>query len=377
MISVIRQMRTVLGVAVLLSSLAGVQTAFAVGTDAGVTVGNRATVNYTVGTVAQAPIESSPAGNSTPGVGNGANTNFVVDRRVDLTVTETGGGAATVNPGQNNVVATFTVTNTSNASEGYQLSAANLTGGALFGNTDNTDVSNLRVFVDNPGAGGAAGTYDAAFDTATSVNTLAEDGSVVVFIVSDVPLTVTSGQFANVRLTARAAVAGTNGATLETETAGADTAGVDVVLADAGRDGQQTADDQFAVQSAALTITKTSSIISDPFNGTGANRKAIPGAVIEYIVSIANTGSSPATSVRLSDTLDATLTFTAGQYNGGAADVQIVVGASTTYCVAESGADSNSDGCNRTGQTLNVNPTAAITVAPAQSATVRFRATIN
>jgi uncharacterized repeat protein (TIGR01451 family) len=377
MISVIRQMRTVLGVAVLLSSLAGVQTAFAVGTDAGVTVGNRATVNYTVGTVAQAPIESSPAGNSTPGVGNGANTNFVVDRRVDLTVTETGGGAATVNPGQNNVVATFTVTNTSNASEGYQLSAANLTGVALFGNTDNTDVSNLRVFVDNPGAGGAAGTYDAAFDTATSVNTLAEDGSVVVFIVADVPLTVTSGQFANVRLTARAAVAGTNGATLETETAGADTAGVDVVLADAGRDGQQTADDQFAVQSAALTITKTSSIISDPFNGTGANRKAIPGAVIEYIVSIANTGSSPATSVRLSDTLDATLTFTAGQYNGGAADVQIVVGASTTYCVAESGADSNGDGCNRAGQTLNVNPTAAITVAPAQSATVRFRATIN
>jgi uncharacterized repeat protein (TIGR01451 family) len=376
MISVIRQVRTVLGVAVLLSSLAGVQTAFAVGTDAGVTVSNRATVNYTVGTVAQAPIESSPTGNSNPGVGNGANTNFVVDRRVDLTVTETGGGGATVNPGQTNVVATFTVTNTSNASEGYQLAAANLAGGAVFGNTDNTDVTNLRVFVDNPGAGGTAGVYDAAFDTATFVNTLAEDGNVVVFIVADVPLTVIAGQFANVRLTARAAVAGTNAATLEAETAGPDTAGVDVVLADAGRDGLQTADDQYAVLSAALTITKTSAIISDPFNGTGADRKAIPGAVIEYVVSIANTGSAPATSVRLSDTLDATLSFTAGQYNGGAADVQITVGASTTYCVAESGADSNSDGCNRTGQTLDVNPTAAITVAPAETATVRFRATI-
>jgi uncharacterized repeat protein (TIGR01451 family) len=247
----------------------------------------------------------------------------------------------------------------------------------VFGNTDNTDVGNLRVFVDNPGAGGTAGVYDAGFDTATFVNTLAEDGNVVVFIVADVPLTVLSGQFANVRLTASAAVAGTNGATLEAETAGPDTAGVDVVLADAGRDGLQTADDQFAVQAAALTITKTSAIISDTFNGTGANRKAIPGAIIEYIVSIANTGSAAATSVRLSDTLDANLVFAAGQYNGTAADVQITVGATTTFCVAEAGADNDGDGCNRTGQTLDVNPTVAITVGPAQTATVRFRATIN
>ncbi len=376
MISVIKQMRTVLGIAVLLSSLAGVQVAVAAGTDAGVTVSNRATVNYTVGTVAQAAIESSPTGNSTPGVGAGANTNFVVDRRIDFTVTETGGGAASVSPGLLNAVATFTVTNTSNAAEGFQLSASNV-GGTLFGNADSTDVANLRVFVDNPGAGGTAGVYDALFDTVGFVNTLAEDGNVVVFIVADVPLTVINGQFANVRLQARAATVGSSGATLEVETAGADTAGVDVVFGDAGRNATETADDQFAAQSAALTITKTSAIISDPFNGTGANRKAIPGAVIEYIVSIANTGTAAAGSVRLSDTLDGTLAFTAGQYNGGAADVQIVVGAVTTFCVAESGADANSDGCNRTGQTLSVNPTVAITVAPAQTATVRFRATIN
>jgi uncharacterized repeat protein (TIGR01451 family) len=376
MISVMKQVRTVLAAAMLLASLAGVQTAFAVGTDAGVTIGNRATVNYTVGTVAQTPIESSPTGNSNPGVGNGGNTNFVVDRRVNLNVTETGGGATTVAPGQANVVATFTVTNTSNAAEGYQFSAANA-GGTVFGNADNTDVGNLRVFVDNPGGGGAAGAYDALIDTATVVDTLAEDGSVVVFIVADVDVAATNGQFANVELTARAAVAGTNGATLEVES-GSDTAGIDVVLADAGRDGLQAALDQFAVQSASLTITKSSSLISDPFNGTGANRKAIPGAVIEYVVSIANTGTAPATSVRLSDTLDATLAFTGGQYNGGAADVQINVGAApAAFCVAESGADGNGDGCSRTGQTLNVNPTVAITVAPAQTATVRFRATIN
>lgn len=375
MISAIKQVRTVLAAVVLVASLAGVQTAFAAGTDAGVTIGNRATVNYTVGTTAQTAIESSPTGNSNPGVGNGANTNFVVDRRIDFTVVETGGGFTTVAPGQLNAVTIFTVTNTSNAAEGFQLSAANV-GGTVFGNNDNSDVGNIRVFVDNPAGGGTAGAYDPLVDTALHINTLGEDLNVVVFVVSDVPPAATNGQFANVRLTARAATVGSNGATLETETAGADTAGMDVVFGDAARDATETADDQYAVQSAALTITKSSSIISDLFNGTGPNRKAIPGSVIEYVVSITNNGTAAATSVRLSDTLDANLDFATGQYNGGAADVQIDVGASTTYCLVEDGADANGDGCNRAGQTLNVNPVATITVAPTQTATVRFRATI-
>jgi uncharacterized repeat protein (TIGR01451 family) len=375
MISAIKQVRTVLAAVVLVASLAGVQTAFAAGTDAGVTIGNRATVNYTVGTTAQSPIESSPLGNSNPGVGNGANTNFVVDRRIDFTVVETGGGFTTVAPGQINAVTIFTVANTSNAAQGFQLSAANV-GGTVFGNNDNSDVGNIRVFVDNPAGGGTAGAYDPLVDTALHINTLGEDLNVVVFVVSDVPPTATNGQFANVRLTARAATVGSNGATLETETAGADTAGMDVVFGDAARDATETADDQYAVQSAALTITKSSSIISDLFNGTGPNRKAIPGSVIEYVVSITNNGTAAATSVRLSDTLDANLDFATGQYNGGAADVQIDVGASTTYCLVEDGADANGDGCNRAGQTLNVNPVATITVAPTQTATVRFRATI-
>jgi uncharacterized repeat protein (TIGR01451 family) len=131
------------------------------------------------------------------------------------------------------------------------------------------------------------------------------------------------------------------------------------------------------VQSAALTIMKTSAVISDPFNGT-TNQVAIPGAVMEYIVSIANTGTVAAGSVRLSDTLDANLTFATGQYNAGASDVQIQVDLNpATFCVAEAGADANGDGCNRAGQTLNVNPTATITVGPGETATVRFRATIN
>lgn len=367
--------RTACAAVALLSSFAFVQAASAAGTAASTTVDNRATVNYSVGGVAQAPIESSPTGNSNPGAGNGADTSFVVDNRVDLTVTEQSGGATNVSPGQLAVVTSFIVTNDGNAPQGFQLSAANLAGGTVFGQTDNTDVNALRVFVDNPLVG-TVGAYDAS-DTDVNIDTLNADASQLVFIVADVPLTATNGQYANVRLTARVAQPGTAGATLVVESAGADTAGVDIVFGDPGRDATETADDQYAVQSAALTITKSSTLVSDPFNGT-TNPKAIPGAVIEYVVTVANTGSLPAGGVNLADTLDGNLSFLQGQYNGNASDVEIQVGAApATFCVAEAGADANADGCNRTGQTLSVNPTVAISVPPAQSATVRFRVTIN
>ena len=373
--------RSVLQACIALCGLIAFGSAHATGTAAGTTVNNRATVNYSVGGSAQAPIESSPAGNSNPGVGNGASTAFLVDRRVLFTVAEVSGNATTVNPGQNDRVTAFTVTNNTNAAEGFALSSSNLSGTVLFGQTDNIDMNALRVFVDNPGAGGTAGVYDAAFDTAININTLGVDANVTVFIVANTPAGASNNQYANVRLRAQAAVAGTNGATLETPSAVDNPAAVDVLFGDNGVDGIETADDQYAVQSASLTIQKTSTIISDPFNGAGANRLAVPGAVMEYVVTITNNGAVSATSVQIQDTLDSTLTFATGRYNAGASDVQIVVaGGAPTFCVAELGADTNGDGCSRAGQTLTVNPTAGITVASggaAQAAVIRFRVTIN
>ena len=40
-----------------------------------------------------------------------------------------------------------------------------------------------------------------------------------------------------------------------------------------------------------LSVTKVSSLISDPVNGTN-NPKAIPGALVEYLITVANTGTS-------------------------------------------------------------------------------------
>lgn len=371
-----------------MAALAGLgiwqQAALAAGTPASTPILNKATINYSVGGTAQTPIESSPTGNTTAGVGNGVNTQFVVDDKVDLTVTELSGAGTVVNPGQTNQVTGFRVTNTGNAPHAFALAGANLTGGVVFTNTDNTDVANLRVIVDSNNNG----TYEAADLTANinNINTLAADANIVVFIVADVPVTTTNGQFANVRLTASAAVNNTPG-TLVTQTAGPDTAGVDFVFADGAgagdvaRDGKHSADDQYAVQSARLTVTKASAVVSDPFNLL-VNPKAIPGAVVEYTVTVANTGTQNATGVTLLDPLPANTAFRPNVYSGNTKDVRITINGVDTFCTAEAGGvDTGGDGCVITvGNALQVGGAAlpALPFAgPTNTALVRFQVTIN
>jgi uncharacterized repeat protein (TIGR01451 family) len=358
-----------------LASLGVWQEASAVGTLSGTTISNQASVNYSVGGVPQTFINSSPTGNSVAGASGGANTTFVVDNLVDLTVAEFGGVPTIATPGQNGVATRFTVTNTGNTAQGYQFILANV-GGTVFGNIDSTDVSLISAAVDSNGNG----VYDPGVDTAATIDTLAPDTSATVFIVANVPTTTLNGQFANVQLTARVAVAGTNGATLETETLGADTPGsVDVVFADAGGDATEAAVDQYAIQSAALTIAKTSAVAEDPINGT-TDPKAIPGAFVEYAITITNTGAVAATGIAISDPMPANTTFRPAAYNGGAADVQITVGVGApTFCVAEALADTNTDGCYRTATDLIVGSPAVSSVATGgavAAVTVRFQVEI-
>lgn len=237
-----------------------------------------------------------------------------------------------------------------------------------------------------------AGGYASATDTADYVQTLTADSCRWVYIVADTPAGRANGDLANVSLTAVTVVAGAanSGVTVDvTQTAGADTAGVDVVFADAlpTRDGREIAQGTYVVSTAALSVQKTSSIISDPFLGTagpGVFPKAIPGAVMEYAVQLTNTGGANAAVVSITDAVPANTAFAAGQYNAGASDVSITVGAGApTFCIAEAtGTDGNGDGCFRTSLngTLTVGAPAVSSVAQGGAATrvtVRFRVTIN
>ena len=279
----------------------GAQPAFAAGTTAGSTITNTATVNYQVGGISQNAATASDT--------------LTVDRKVNLTVAEVGTVTTTVTPNQTVAVTAFTVTNTSNATLDFVLSAFQLDGGTTaHGGTDSFDVTGLRLFVDT----NANGTYDQGTDLQVLfLDELAADASRTVFAVAAVPAGLSNGQVAGITLTAtgrESGAVGTQGGEL-TATAGGNTSGMDTVFADgagvtdAPRDAAFSDDDDFTVSTATLTVIKSSTIISDPVNGT-TDPKFIPGAVIQYCIAVSNAaGAAAATSVAISDPLPDGITY--------------------------------------------------------------------
>lgn len=353
------------------------QQAFAVGTDAGVTIANQAQVDYDVGGNAQELIMSDPNGNSTPGLASGAlATTFLVDNRVDFSLVEFGAiGSTPVNPGQDDAITTFQLTNTGNSPQDYDLSVANLIGGTVNASpdVDTVNMDLLRVFADTD----ASGNWDPADQI--FVDELAADASILIFVVANASTTLTNGDAGNIEVTATTHDAGGGGlGALTTDDAGiADGTGtVEVVFADDGigniGNGFQLAQDGYLVSSAALEITKAATLISDPFNGT-TNQKAIPGAVIEYVVTVANTGSETATNVVITDAF-ADITLLSDFFAGS--EVEIDNDGTVSTCTEEADADV----CTLAAGTLTVGvpePAAGLDVAADTSMTITFRVTIN
>ncbi len=284
------------------------QNAAAAGTASGTTISNSASLSYSVGGVAQTGITSAAA-------------SFVVDEKINLTVV--GGATTNVVPGATGQVTTFTVTNNANSPLDFSLASNQVATGDQF------DATACSVFVES----GAATGYQAAQDTAVFIDELAADATATVYTVCSIPATVVNTNTALVGLTATAlgTFTGTNGAYVATPaaqgaaivaTAGADTPGsVDIVFADvagtegdAARDAKHSARDTYSVVTAALTVTKTATLLCDPFNGV-TNPKNIPGAITQWSIAVANTGAAPATLTTITDTLAATLLHDANLVN--------------------------------------------------------------
>jgi uncharacterized repeat protein (TIGR01451 family) len=330
--------------------------AIAAGTTAGTTITNTATVDYQVGGVTQGQ--------------QSASNNFVVDRKINLLVEEFGNITTTVVPGQTNAVTTFQLTNSSNEVLDFALAASQIAGGtASHGGTDTFDVSNVRIYRDNT-VTGTVGSWDVGDQLVTFIDELVVDTAIRLFVVADVPGGLANNAVAGVTLRATAregGTAGSQGAAI-TETTGANTAGKDTVFADiagvtgdAARDGSHSDNDDYTVQTATLAVTKSSRVISDPFNNT-TNPKLIPGAVVEYCISVANSGSADATSVVINDAVPGQLTFNAGtiRLNG-----------------TVTGVTCNADGAvGGSYSAPNVSGTIA-TIAAGATRTLVFRATVN
>lgn len=76
-------------------------------------------------------------------------------------------------------------------------------------------------------------------------------------------------------------------------------------------------DYQITIQTAELTLSKTSTVVSDPVNGT-VRPKAIPGATVRYCILVTNTGTASANNVQSADTLPSSVTYIPGTISTGA-----------------------------------------------------------
>jgi uncharacterized repeat protein (TIGR01451 family) len=284
---------------------------------AGDPISNQATLDYEVGGVGQPPVLSDdptdPTGNDDPTV-------FTVDSKVDLTM-----AATSVNVSGTDNLMTFTVTNTGNDIQAYELEFYQ---GTVPGEND-FNMENVRVYIDtnrngaldvgtdtllatDPANGASLGTTVDIYpeDDYKAVSTAYNDTNIQVFVLADVPSgtadTLTS-------IYTIKALTYDSGAGAETGDASTGTGGVDVVLADttaaaggvggvtdAALNGDFYATGTFTVNSAALSITKTVNIVWDPIN-LAVSPQPIPGALAEYTITITNSGAAAATAVEVVD----------------------------------------------------------------------------
>jgi uncharacterized repeat protein (TIGR01451 family) len=277
--------------------------AYATGTAAGTTITNSVSVDYTVGGINQTDAT--------------ATNDILVDRKINVTVARIDGTATSVTPGALNQAVAFRIENVSNATLDLQLAAVQKTTGTAAGitGTDAFDVTGAFIYYLDANGNNV---YDPATDTTSVVhlNAVAPDTPVTVFVVApSVPLGATNGQIAAVTLTATGRENdGASSLGNALTQASSNTAGVDTIFADAAgasdavRDAAFSATDDYLVLSATLAATKTSSVVAGDF-GTGA---AIPGATVQYCISVSNSGGVAATGVAISDTLPSQMTYDTG-----------------------------------------------------------------
>lgn len=266
--------------------------AMAEGIRAGTDITNNVSVTYDSGGVTQTAVTDSDT--------------FAVDRRVNVVVASNDTANVDVTAGETGAVLSFDVTNLSNDVVDLNLSAAA---------GSNAGASNFTFFVDANGNGALE-----AGEEVTFLDEVEADETIEVFVLSDIGGGLSNGDIADVVLTATAHEAdtggngdgnddGTLGAILSD--AGGDSADqdvVDTVFADGAGDTDAAEDGAFSdtgtyeVAGAVVTVRKSSSVISDPVNGT-TDPKAIPGAVIEYCIAVSNASGADATNIVVTDTL--------------------------------------------------------------------------
>lgn len=336
-------------------------------------IGNKADVAYKVGGFDQAVVSS-------------ATNTIVVGNKVDLTVTagNASPGVAVVS-GQTDKYLTFTITNSGNANQRYALSVGN--GGGVYSGSTTTVFSDNQT-VNSTIAATSPQTGDATGNALTMTAVVSAGSSTTVTIKATMPSGLSNDTYAVYSLVAQAYKV--NGTTAEADGSSPidsayGTCSADVLVGDgagtddSAKDGKSSARNAFHAVLTTLTVSKTSTVYSDPVNGVSGSAKSIPGAVMEYIVAITNpAGGQDATAVTITDTLDALLTplsganwtSRTGSYGPACSgQAQVNINGGGWQCLTGGIGSSSWAGQKLTG-TIN-------TLSTGQTATILYQATIN
>lgn len=297
-------------------------------TNAGTEVENIVSVTYEVNGV-----EQEAAYNTDDGTPTGEGVKFVVDRVILINVSNMDtDNEVTVTPDEDSpddapAYLTFDVVNDSNATLDMILLAQ----------VDTTAFTPTNVsYWREDEVAGVAG-FDATDDELTVtgdgifLGAMDEEEVARIYVMYDMPSSATAldAEEADVTLLAIAyendgdglepVTEDTNAITNEDATAGGamrvDTVFGDLdgpyddgTIVDGDEDGMHSATGTFVVGSATITVSKSSVVISDPFNLT-TNPKAIPGAEILYCIEVTNAGGEDADNVSIKDPIPTGTTY--------------------------------------------------------------------
>lgn len=263
--------------------------AHALGTAAGTTITNTATVNYDVGGLPATANDSA---------------NVTVLELLDITVTwQNAANVAVASPDTDRVLM-FLVSNTGNGQETVQLGTNAVLGG------DNFDPGNVRVYLDN-----GNGTFDgigAETPYSIGVNDPVLDAngasSQLVYVVADIIAGQAAGNVGDVALLAAAQTAGAAGAAAGTELVNAGDGGViNAIVGNSNADGSATG--RYEVQPVAVALNKSASVVVDGVVCTALPCQPVPGAVIEYTIQVQVTGAGIAETLVISDPVPVNSTY--------------------------------------------------------------------
>jgi len=293
----------------------------AAGTLAGTSIENQATVTYNAG----AGTVSASSGKV-----------FVtVQELINATIVSQDSGNVSVSSPQTNAFLKFQLTNTGNGNESFVISQQNLTG------TDDFDATFSNVYLDDGDGVFEPGTGDVVYVNSAAPS-ISPDAFIVVWVASSIPTAIPDGDTADVQVKALSKTFSDDGQT--SPNAGAvvnaqGDAGTDAVL---GTNAANADDDAtFIVSDIDVAITKVLSAVRDNLGGGGT--QAVPGAEVDYTLTVSVTGTGNANNISVSDPLPTQLKLK-----------DSISGVITVGGVAETASAADSDGTSYDANTNTI-----------------------